>query len=253
MTQSDVAQRAADLLIRARRERTQFSVEALGGDLASFDDAYAVQDRVADALGWFEGTRATAWKAGASAPGATPIAVPLPTSGVVASPARYGAGAFHSIRIEAEIAFRFGDGVAHPQRASDWKTSVDALVVTIEVVDSRIADGDRASPRLKLADAQQHGGLVVGSSVPRRDVDWKSLHAIVRRNGAIVADTHGGHPLGDPTVLLPWFVAHVAARGRDLAAGDLVTAGTWTGMVAASPGDAVEVEFDGIGRAAASF
>ena len=253
MTRPDAVHRAADLLTRARRERMQCSVEALGGDLASSDEAYAVQDRVADALGWFEGTRPRAWKCGASAPGATPIAVPLPPSGVVDSPARFPADAFHGIRVEAEIAFRFGDGIAEPQRASDWTAWIDALVVTIEVVDSRIADADRASPRLKLADAQQHGALVVGTSVPCRTVEWKSLQAIVRRNGAIVARTRGGHPLGDPTVLLPWFVAHVAARGRDLAPGDLVTAGTWAGMVSADPGDVVEVDFDGIGRAAASF
>ena len=79
------------------------------------------------------------------------------------------------------------------------------------------------------------------------------LRAVVRRNGAIAAETRGGHRLGDPSVLLPWFVEHVAARGRALAAGDLVTAGTWAGVVTAAPGDAIDVEFEGVGRASATF
>jgi 2-keto-4-pentenoate hydratase len=201
-------------------------------------------------MGWFAVARPTAWKAGAGKPGDTPTAVPLPPAGVVQSPARFPSGTFHGIRIEAEIAFRVGDDVA---RGEDWKRWIDALVVTIEVVDTRIADVERASALVKLADAQQHGALVVGSAIPRRDLEWASLRAIVRRNGKVVADTRGGHPLGDPSVLLPWFVRHVATRGFDLRAGDLVTAGTWVGIVAAEEGDTIEAEFEDVGSASAAF
>jgi 2-keto-4-pentenoate hydratase len=247
---SPVAHRLTELLIRARRERGQFTMAEVGGDLRSAEEAYRVQDEVAAALGWFAGARASAWKVGAGARNETPVAAPLPPAGVVTSPGRFARDSFHSIRIEAEIAFRFGDGAA---RGDDWKRWVDALVVTIEIVDTRIADVERATPLLKLADAQQHGALIVGSAIPRRDLDWGSLRAVVRRNGSVVADTRGGHPLGDPSVLLPWFLRHVASRGLDLRAGDLATAGTWAGAIPAQPGDAIEVEFEGVGRAAASF
>ena len=245
-----VVRRLADLLIRARRDRRPFDAAEIGGELAGADEAYRVQDAVAAAMGWFPGARPTAWKVGASKPGDTPIAVPLPTQGVVSSPARFPAGSFHSIRIESEIAFRFGSGVA---RGDDWKSWVDELCVTIEVVDTRIADIANASALVRLADAQQHGALVVGTAIPRRDLDWAALRAIVRRNGNVVADTRGGHPLGDPSVLLPWFVRHVAARGHELRAGDLVTAGTWAGMIPALPGDAVDVEFQDVGSATVTF
>ena len=250
MQDDPIARRLAALLIRARREHRRFDLAELQGDLASAEEAYAVQDEVATAMGWFGAGRATAWKAGASKPGDTPNAVPLPPAGVVTSPAQFAAGTFHSIRIEGEIAFRFGAGLG---RGDDWKAWIDELVVTIEVVDTRIADVDSASPLVKLADAQQHGALVVGSAIPRRDLDWRNLRATVRRNGETVADTRGGHSLGDPSVLLPWFVAHATARGRDVRAGDLVTAGTWTGVVAARPGDAIDVQFEGVGSASARF
>ena len=249
-----IVDRLTDLLVEARREHRQFRLADLGGDLATIEEAYRVQDRVATALGWFELKRASAWKAGASAPGATPIAVPLPPSGVIESPARFPRGTFHSIRIEAEIAFRFGDGVTPARAESEpWTAWIRELVVTIEVVDARIADGDRASALVKLADAQTHGALVVGSALPAGALDWSRLRAVVRRDGDVVADTRGGHPLGDPSVLLPWFVRHVAARGADIRAGDIVTAGTWAGMIPAHAGDAIDVAFEGVGHAQARF
>lgn len=249
MSAQDRAQRVAELLIRARRERRQIELDAFGGELPSADDAYRVQDAVATAMGWFADARPTAWKVGGN-PGEMPFAAPLPHGGVVGTPARFAADTFHAILIEAEIAFCFGAGVG---RGNGWTSWVDELAVTIEVVDTRIADGLRAPPRLKLADVQLHGALVVGTSTPRRALDWSALRAIVRRNGEIAAETRGGHRLGDPSVLLPWFVEHVAARGRALAAGDLVTAGTWAGVVTAAPGDAIDVEFEGVGRASATF
>ena len=247
---SPVTHRLTELLIRARREHGQFAMAELGGDLSSADEAYRVQDEVAAALGWFAATRASAWKVGAGARGETPVAAPLAPAGVVASPARFARDSFHSIRVEAEIAFRFG---AEAARGEHWKRWVDALVVTIEVVDTRIADVEHATALVKLADAQQHGALIVGTAIPRHDLDWSALRAIVRRNGNVVADVRGGHPLGDPSVLLPWFVRHVAARGRDLRAGDLATAGTWAGAIPAQPGDAIDVEFEGVGSASAAL
>ncbi|HMA32206.1 MAG TPA: fumarylacetoacetate hydrolase family protein, partial [Casimicrobiaceae bacterium] len=59
--------------------------------------------------------------------------------------------------------------------------------------------------------------------------------------------------LGDLRFLLAWLAGHAAGRGRALAAGDVVTAGTWTGLVAAAPGQTIDVEFPGIGAATARF
>ena len=86
-----------------------------------------------------------------------------------------------------------------------------------------------------------------------RDVAWTSLEARVLRNGDVVKKTRGGHPLGNVLVLLPWLARHAAARGMPLEEGDLVTAGTWTGVVEAFPGDTIDVEFPAIGRASARF
>ncbi len=236
-----------------RRERVQARTMPVPANDA---EACAVQDAVAAALRWFDTARAPAWKVGAAGRDATPNAAPLPPGCVHTSPATFAAGSFNSIGIEGEIAFRLRaalspDAIARDPSALD--AAIGELVVTIEVVDPRYADVDAAGPALKLADQGLHGALVVGSGVPYRQVDWHSLVAQVRCDGRLVKETRGGHPLGDLRFLLAWLAGHAAGRGRALAAGDVVTAGTWTGLIAAMPGQTVDVEFPGIGKATARF
>jgi len=220
---------------------------------SSDDDAYAVQQSVADALGWFAASPPSAWKVGAASRDAVPSAAPLPPQRVVTSPATFTAGAFNRILIEGEIAFR----LRAPLDADDESNvilAIDEWLVTIEVVDPRYADLDRASATQKLADQGVHGALVVGSGRPfQGNADWRELVARVLRDGDVVRETRGGHPLGDLLFLLPWLARHAASRGMPLRAGDIVTAGTWTGVFEAFSGETIDVEFDGIGRASARF
>ena len=216
-------------------------------------DAYAVQESVADAMRWFAASPPFAWKVGASSRDALPNAAPLPPARVVATPARFGAGAFNRILIEGEIAFRLCAPIDADDEAG-VRAAIGEWLVTIEVVDPRFADIDRAAPTQKLADQGVHGALVFGSGGPLpTDVDWRALVARVRRNGDLVRETRGGHPLGDVTFLLTWLARHAALRGMALRAGDIVTAGTWTGVFEAFPGETIDVEFDGVGEASARF
>ena len=239
-----------EALLRAHRTRTPVDVAALPvpqGDA----DAYAVQRALAEDLRWF-GTRPAAWKVGSASRSATPSAAPIPSAVVRASPATFGRGTFNRIVIEGEIAFRLAAPL--DAAAQDVSAAIGELVVTIEVVDPRYSDMDAAAPLLRLADQLLNGALVVGSGVPwRGSLDWGAQVAIVRRNGTVVKETRGGHPLGDLVFLLGWLAQHAEVEGTPLAAGDLVTAGTWTGVYEAAPGESIDVEFPGIGHASARF
>ncbi|MGE5089783.1 MAG: fumarylacetoacetate hydrolase family protein [Candidatus Levyibacteriota bacterium] len=248
-------QSLADALVDAHRRGGNVQAATLSVP-ASDAEAYAVQDAVAGALGWFGTARAPAWKVGAASRDATPSAAPLPPHCVRTSPATFAAGSFRSIGIEGEIAFRLR-AAPSPEAVAGDLAALDAaigeLVVTIEVVEPRYADVDAAGPTLKLADQGLNGALVVGSGVPYRELDWRAQVAQVRCDGRLVKETRGGHPLGDLRFLLGWLAGHAAGRGRALAAGDVVTAGTWTGLVMAEPGQTIDVEFPAIGKASARF
>jgi 2-keto-4-pentenoate hydratase len=243
-------------LIDARRRHASIPLSGLPVP-RSDADAYAVQRAVAHALGWFANARPPAWKVGAASRDATPNAAPLPAAGIRESPATFVAGTFNRILVEGEIAFRLRaplDAAPDVDAARAVAAAVDEWLVTIEIVDPRYDDLDATAAALRLADQGLHGALVVGTGrrFPQA-VDWASLVALVRRNGDIVRQTHGGHPLGDLAFLLPWLARHAEANGMPLAAGDIVTAGTWTGVVEAFPGETIDVEFPAIGRASVHF
>jgi 2-keto-4-pentenoate hydratase len=243
-----------DALVDARRERQSIPIEGLPVP-RSDADAYAVQTAVADACGFFASSRPRAWKVGAASRDAVPNAAPLPPKHVVRSPATFAAGTFNRILIEGEIAFRLRaplDNIAADPPAV--AAAIGEWLVTIEVVDPRYANLDDAGPTLRLADHGMHGALVVGSGGPLPDaVDWTSLVARVRRNGELVKETRGGHPLGNLLFLLPWLARHAIERGVLLGEGDVVTAGTWTGVIEAHAGQTIDVEFPAIGRASVRF
>lgn len=244
-----------DALIAARRSRQPIIATGLP-EPRDDADAYAVQQAVADEFGWFAG-KPTAWKVGSASRTATPNAAPLPARGVHASPATFARGSFNRMLIEGEIAFSLRAPIAGDVDADDTaavSAAIGEIVVTIEVVDSRYANHEATSPALRLADQGVHGALVVGSGVPwRGSLPWDTLVAIVRRNGEIARETRGGHPLGDLLFMLPWLARHAAQRGLPLGAGDVITAGTWTGVYEAGPGQTIDVEFPDIGRASARF
>ena len=235
-------------LVSARRESKPAAIDSANFPLDAIE-AYAVQERVSALL--YGGQRATAWKVGAPDMSVEPTASPIRAPLVLQSPARYELPALSGLSIEAEVAFRVGRDVM--DASTDPASVFDRMLVTIEVCDSRIADPGGAGAWLKLADYQVNAALVLGSG---RD-DWagydlSTQRCLVTCDGAVVFDRRSGHSLGDPRCLLPWLLAHASTRGG-LRAGDVVTTGTWCGMVPVRPGAAIEVSFDDIGAAQVSF
>ena len=174
----------------------------------------------------------------------------LPPAGVYRSPARPG-GRFHLRGIEAEIAFRLGQRIEPAPAAQPFELArcVDAMCVSIEVVDSRWLQAMSAPPLLKLADMQSHGALVLSDWIPLRALDWGGQPCVVTIDGQPRARTVGAHPCGDPAWVFDWWVRHALGRVGALGAGDVVTTGTWAGIVWARPGEQVEAAFAGIGQA----
>lgn len=202
---------------------------------ADLGEVYRVQDNVLRALAG--GARPGAWKAIPPRPGTEPAASPVPPACVVPSPAKRAAGR-ELLGVEAEIAFRLGADL-HP---------VEALVL-IELCETRLAEWAKASQLWKLADFQSNGALIVGSGTRAwRDIDFAAQTVELLINGRQVKLATSTHPSKDPSVLLPWMLRHCADRGG-LQAGDIVTTGSWVGIVQVQPGDEIVARFPGIGEA----
>jgi 2-keto-4-pentenoate hydratase len=246
-------QTVADALLQARRQNETVDAAPLEALLQSPEDAYAVQDRVAQACGWAAQPVARCWKSGGPARGAALTHAPLPEAGVRASPADLRDLPFHLRLIEAEVALRLARDVTAAEAAQLTHEAapalVDAMTVSIEVVDTRWRQGRQAGALLKLADLQAHGALALGEWVPFAPRDWARQTCSVQIGEAAPQRFQGTHSLQDPAWLLPIWLRHVTRHGATAPRGTVVTTGTWCGLLEAKAGDRVRVVFDGIGQA----
>lgn len=243
----------AEALIRARREGTMADAASLAAALVDGADAYAVQDRVARAFGWFEAEAPRHWKSGGASRAAVLTHAALPSAGVWQSPARGERWPFRLRGIEAEVALRLARDVdAELASTLDANTAyalVDAMCVSIEVVDSRWREAHDAPPLCKLADLQSHGALVLGPWTALAARDWSGQRVRVQIGAQPAVERRGSHALADPAFVLPAWLRHATRAGRTVAAGAVVTTGTWVGILHAAAGDLVSAEFPGIGSA----
>ena len=123
------------------------------------------------------------------------------------------------------------------------------MCVSIEIVDSRWQEGLDAPALAKLADLQSHGALVLGDWQPFVPRDWSEQTCRVLIGAQPPIERCGTHAMGDPAYVLLAWLRHATRNGETVAAGTVVTTGTWVGILAASAGDHVRAEFPGIGFA----
>jgi len=243
----------ADALIAARRSNRTLDAAPWTDALQDAGQAYEVQDAVAAALDWFgdDGAVPGYWKSGGGSRSVTLTHAPLPPSGVRQSPANFDDLVFHTPGIESEIALRLGQDVTPEQAAKlghdDAASLIDAMAVSIEIVDSRWQDLASTPALLRLADSQVHGALVLGEWKPYAAIDWTSQRCETRIGDGEVVVREGTHPLADPAWLLPIWLRHVTRHGQTARAGTVVTTGSWVGVLPCRRGDQVTAEFPGIG------
>jgi 2-keto-4-pentenoate hydratase len=222
--------------------------------LADADAAYDVQAGVARALGWFGAAPPRHWKSGGPSREAVATHAPLPPAGVWASPADARDWPFKLRGVEAEVALRLRGPVdADLARSLDLATArtlVDAMCVSIEIVDSRWVEGLQAPTWAKLADLQLHGALVLGAWVPFDPArDWSAQVCRVRVGEQPPREFRGTHSMADPAFVLMAWLRHATRQGAPVAAGTVVTTGTWCGILQARAGEQVEAVFEGLGAA----
>ncbi len=235
------ASRLTALLLDARAAGR--TIEEVSADLVPVDEAeaYRVQALVAGRIG-----RIVGWKVGARAPGAPPTCAPLLES-LMGQPSS-GRGLF---RIEAELVFRLGSAlppVGRPYERGEVVAALASVQAGIEVVDSRFAAWPALDPRLGIADHLSHGAMVLGSGTAVRDAPYAQPHVSLSVDGRTVVDQVGGNSAGDPLDLVVWLANRLAETAGGLRAGDLVTTGSFTGMVAIEPGGTAQARFAGIGE-----
>jgi 2-keto-4-pentenoate hydratase len=233
---------AADLLLNARR--TAALIDDLPADLkpATLEEAYAVQDLIAEAYGPIGG-----WKIGAPTPDATPIFAPMPLAWIAASDSTLSGITSRYRGLEAEIAFLMGQDLpprSTPYTMEEVIAAIESCHPAIEVLESGLTDPAAAARTSMLADLQMHGGFVYGPAV----ADWQSLDfakesVSLAVDGVVRVERTGSNTSGNLMRLLPFLANEGTARTGGLKRGQWITTGSWTGLVQATAGADVHVQF----------
>lgn len=150
-------------------------------------------------------------------------------------------------RVEPELAFVLNKPLDGTETAAQALAAVEAIAPALELIDSRYRDFKFSLPEV-IADNASSSGFVVGQwHDPRQPLD--NLGLVMRIDGRPVAVGSTAAILGHPLRSLLAAARLSAAAGEPLQPGWVVMAGGATQAEWIRPGQFVEVEMQGLGRA----
>ena len=246
---------AASLFAKARLEHGV--VDGLPPDLspANIAEAYAIQAKLAEKLGWAVGgwfcgctNRAIQEQLGLTEPYCAPLFRHL----IHHTPTVLAAKDFAPIVLECEFSFILArDLPARPEayELGDVEAAIATLHPSIEVVAGTLKNWQRQPPFTIIADNGVDGALVLGEG----KADWSALdlsgvQVELSVDGQLVQTGSGANVLGNPLNALLWLANEQRKRGSGLKAGDIYNTGTATLMQPMKAGQQAVASFGALGK-----
>jgi 2-keto-4-pentenoate hydratase len=211
---------------------------------ADTDAALAIQQRVLELSGETVG----GWKCGVPNANTGPIVAPIPASAILRSSPCAVPGA--KGLIEPEIALVMARDLparATPYSDDEIRRAIAECRLVLELITTRYADKASATQPEILADSYNHHGLLIGPVIPGAlDQPLEKLHVTITTAGGALFDRVSPHPSGHPMNAFTWLVHFLNGRGQGLQAGQVVTTGSYAGIVSAPLGVPVHVQLGGL-------
>lgn len=206
--------------------------------------AIAIQQRTLELLG----EKVGGWKCGIPTPNGVMLA-PIRASAVSKTlPAAFPGP---KATIEPEIAFVMARDLPPRDTAytdAEIRGAILEARFCLELINTRFANKGDVSFLEILADCFNNWGLFVGPVVPNAFTrPLERLHAKITTPTATIFDDTRAHPSGHPLTSFTWLVHYLNGRGEGLKAGEIVTTGSYAGVVDVPTGQPLRVELEGIG------
>lgn len=256
------AQEAARLIARHRLSRTPLPNMTQGGP-KDVSEGYVIQVEVhrvlAESLGEVVGHKIGATNAAIQ----RKLGVGHPCAGGVYAKTVWRSGAelpmgdFVRPGLECEIAFRFGRDIAPraaPYERADLAASIDACMISMEIVDNRYEDLAHIHIPTLIADDTLDAGIILGEPIADwRPLDLASLAGSIRRNGSEISRGTGSNVLGDPLNAMVWIANTYSQQGRTLKRGEFVSTGSIADLIWAKTGEHFVIEVEKLGTLEVKF
>lgn len=253
--QRQLARLLADLR-RNGRQQSGLDPRLVPPDKAT---AYRVAGLVADELGWpVLGWKIAAMKEEMQKALRTDSPIYGRTFFVQETPASFAHATLASPIPEVEYQARLGADLPpreKPYSRDEVTDAVASLHPGLELAECRFIH-DAAFPPLPaiLADGAGSGTIVYGSAIP----DWKTRdiagqEATLSANGRMRRAGTGAAALDHPMVPLTWLANELSRTGVGMKAGQMISTGTLTGMLAPRPGEDYVADFGPFGSVRVTF
>jgi 2-keto-4-pentenoate hydratase len=220
---------------------------------ADVADALAIQERVRELLRAVIG----GWKCSVPSAAREIAAAPIFASTITSNSPCMILSIEGKARIEPEIAFVIGCDLpsrATPYSDAEVRAGIRETRAVLELIGPRYADPAAVSYPEFLADSIANQGLFVGPVVVdglalpleafRVTIDTPNRQLLVR---------DGKHPDGHPLRPLVWLANHLASRDTGLVAGQVVTTGSYCGMLDVPLDTPLVVRYGNFGTVSVQF
>ncbi len=219
------------------------------------EKGYELQSEYISQVGW----PVCGWKVGAtSTAGQEALRIEEPIAGPIFEPCLHSSGAIvqtptNAMRIlEPEFAFLMARDLRpkeHEYSIADVSAAIEGVAGAIEIVDSRFDRHFDVEIGWTIADGSANHGFIPGELQRNwQTLDLGSHPTQLSINGEKVAEGSGQNVIGGPLGIICWLCNHLISRNLYLKAGDWVSTGLTTKVVAAKPGDMAEADFASLGR-----
>ena len=170
------------------------------------------------------------------------------------TPVRSGRYLYPRVEVEVEVGFVLADDLPGAGcTEDDVLAATAAFAPSIELIDTRITDW-KILLCDTIADNASSAGWVLGEArVSPKDIDIKTIDAVLIRNGEVVANGRSDAVLGNPVTAVAWLARKVDGFGVRLKAGDIVLPGSCTRAIDAPPGSNFVADFAGLGSVRLTF
>jgi 2-keto-4-pentenoate hydratase len=258
--QSMARRETVDALLRAYVEKRGIVPISATHPDCGLDDAYAIQ--LGQVGRWVdEGRTVRGHKVGlTSEVMQRQLGVDQPDYGHLFSDMFYAddapipASRFIAPRVEPEFAFVLSRPLTGPGlTVTDAVRAVEAVIGSIEIIDSRIADW-KIGLVDTIADNASSAGVVLGRHrLGVNEIDIVSAECTLTKNGSVVGTGVGGAVLGSPLRALVWLANKLGELGTSLDEGAVVLPGSVCAAVPVAAGDSVTADFGVLGTVTARF
>lgn len=258
MTDAD-RRKAAEILIKAARDKTQAGQLSVLWPNIDFDDAYAIQSEVIrqKVAG---GRKVIGHKIGLTSKAMQRSSmIDEPDYGVLLDDMVYPDGGkikaadFCVPRVEVELAFVLAKPLKGPGVGLiDVLRATEYVVPSLELIDARLKDPRKIYDT--ISDNGAAAGIVLGGRpVKPHEVDMRWVGCALYKNGEVEETGLASGVMGHPAMGIAWLANKVGPHGVTLEPGHTMLAGSFTRPVWCKAGDTIHADFGTLGNVTVQF